>query len=157
VYMVMAAQFESYFQPFIIMFTMPLSLIGVSFALGITGTEISVVVILGVILLGGIVVNNGIILIDFINSQISEGTDLDTAVVQAGSVRFRPILMTAMTTILGLLPLAMGIGEGSKLQSPMAIAVMGGLLIATFLTLAVIPAIYHGSVKIMNRFSRKST
>ncbi len=155
VYMIMAAQFESYFQPFIIMFTLPLSMIGVAFALGITGTAISVVVVLGIILLGGIVVNNGIILIDFINGKVLEGASIREAVLQAGVVRFRPILMTALTTILGLAPLAMGLGEGSKLQSPMAIAVMGGLLVATFLTLLVIPAIYEGTMTLGQKLFKK--
>ncbi|MBU1887955.1 MAG: efflux RND transporter permease subunit, partial [Candidatus Omnitrophica bacterium] len=142
VYMIMAAQFESLWQPFIIMFTVPLSLIGVFAALFLTHTPISVVVILGVIILGGIVVNNGIILIDSINSLRSQGVNLMEAVIEAGKTRLRPILMTTMTTVLGLLPLAMGIAEGSELQSPMAITVMGGLVVSTILTLFVIPCIY---------------
>lgn len=145
VYMIMAAQFESYFQPFIIMFTMPLALIGVSLALGATHTPISVVVVLGIILLGGIVVNNGIILIDFVNGEVKEGKTIHEAVTASGLVRFRPIMMTAATTVLGLVPLALGIGEGAKLQAPMAIAVMGGMIIATTLTLLVIPAIYEAT------------
>ncbi|NQV04844.1 MAG: efflux RND transporter permease subunit, partial [Candidatus Omnitrophica bacterium] len=142
VYMIMAAQFESLWQPFIIMFTVPLSLMGVLCALYLTRTPISVVVILGVIILGGIVVNNGIILIDTINKLRAKGTDLVTAVVESGKTRLRPIFMTTMTTILGLTPLALGIAEGSELQSPMAITVMGGLALSTILTLFVIPCIY---------------
>ncbi len=145
VYMVMASQFESLWQPFIIMACLPLSLIGVALALWVSQTPVSVVVILGVILLGGIVVNNGIILIDFINQLRSQGMVLKEAVVLAGKTRLRPILMTAFSSAIGLLPLALGIGEGAELQSPMAIAVMGGILIATFLTLVVIPAIYIGA------------
>jgi HAE1 family hydrophobic/amphiphilic exporter-1 len=142
VYMIMAAQFESLWQPFVIMFTVPLSLIGVLIALFVTHTPISVVVILGVIILGGIVVNNGIILIDAINSMRANGVGLKEAVIESGKARLRPILMTTMTTVLGLLPLALGISEGSELQSPMAITVMGGLVISTILTLFVVPSIY---------------
>ena len=142
VYMIMAAQFESLWQPFLIMFCLPLSLIGVSLALFVTHTPVSVVVILGIILLGGIVVNNGIILIDFINQLRTEGKSLREAVILASHTRLRPILMTAFSSAIGLLPLAMGIGEGAELQAPMAIAVMGGILAATFLTLVVIPALY---------------
>jgi len=142
VYMIMAAQFESLWQPFIIMFTVPLSLIGVFCALFLTGTPISVVVMLGLIILGGIVVNNGIILIDSINRLRSRGVELIEAVIESGKTRLRPIFMTTMTTVLGLLPLSLGIAEGSELQSPMAITVMGGLLVSTILTLFVIPCIY---------------
>jgi len=140
--MIMASEFESFWQPFIIMFTLPLSLIGVAWILFLTHTPISVVVILGVIILGGIVVDNGIVLIDKINVIRSEGKDLITAVSQAGANRLRPIMMTSFTTVLGLFPLALGLGEGSELQAPMAITVIGGLTICTFLTLFVIPALY---------------
>ncbi len=142
VYMIMASEFESFWQPFIIMFTLPLSLIGVAWILFLTHTPISVVVILGVIMLGGIVVDNGIVLIDKINVIRREGKDLVTAVSQAGANRLRPIMMTSFTTVLGLFPLALGLGEGSELQAPMAITVMGGLTVCTFLTLFVIPALY---------------
>ncbi len=155
VYMIMAAQFESYFQPFIIMFTMPLALIGVALSLFITHTPVSVVVLLGVILLGGIVVNNGIILIDFANQMLGEGKPLAEAAVKASATRFRPIMMTAFSSILGLLPLAMGLDEGSKLQAPMAIAVMGGLLVATFLTLVVIPALLVGASNLREKYFAK--
>lgn len=148
VYMIMAAQFESLWQPFIIMFCLPLSLIGVAIALWVSSTPLSVVVILGIILLGGIVVNNGIILIDFLNQLRQQGVPFREAAVQAGKVRLRPILMTAFSSAIGLLPLALGIGEGAELQAPMAIAVMGGILMATFLTLVVIPAIYIGTEEI---------
>jgi len=142
VYMIMAAQFESLWQPFVIMFTVPLSIIGVFLALFLTRTPLSVVVILGFIILGGIVVNNGIILIDSINRLRAKGIELIEAVIESGKTRLRPIFMTTMTTVLGLLPLSMGIAEGSELQSPMAITVMGGLLVSTVLTLFVIPCIY---------------
>ena len=142
VYMIMASEFESFWQPFIIMFTVPLSLIGVAWTLYLTHTPISVVVILGIITLGGVVVDNGIVLIDKINGLRSEGKDLIAAVSQAGKNRLRPIMMTSFTTVLGLLPLALGLGEGSELQAPMAITVMGGLTVATLLTLFVIPSLY---------------
>ena len=156
VYMVMAAQFESLWQPFLIMFCLPLSLIGVAAALWISHTPISVVVILGIILLGGIVVNNGIILIDFINQLRSQGAVLEEAVIQAGKTRLRPILMTAFSSAIGLVPLALGIGEGAELQAPMAVTVMGGILIATFLTLVVTPSLYLGTEEIANKLFRRS-
>lgn len=155
VYMIMASQFESLIQPFIIMFTVPLSLIGVAWALTVTGTSMNVVVILGIIMLGGIVVNNGIVLIDYINILRSKGIGIEEAVMKASKARLRPILMTALTTILGLLPMALAIGRGSELRSPMAISVMGGLFVATFLTIFVIPAIYIIVENISARFRVK--
>ncbi len=148
VYMIMAAQFESLWQPFIIMFCVPLSLIGVALALWVSRTPFSIVVILGIILLGGIVVNNGIILIDFINRLRDEGKPLRESVILAGNIRLRPILITAFSSTIGLVPLMLGRDEGSKLQAPMAVTVMGGLLVSTFLTLVVVPAIYAGSAEI---------
>ena len=142
VYMIMAAQFESLWQPFVIMFTVPLSLVGVFVILFLTHTPLSVVVMLGVIILGGIVVNNGIILIDSINVMRAKGVELIEAVIESGKTRLRPIFMTTMTTVLGLFPLALGLSEGSALQSPMAITVMGGLMVSTVLTLFVIPCAY---------------
>lgn len=143
IYMIMASQFESFIQPFIIMFTVPLSLIGVYFALSLTNTPISVVVLLGMIMLGGIVVNNGIVLIEFINSLRAKGySPLDASFI-ASKIRQRPILMSALTTIIGLIPLALGFEKGSELRSPMAITVMGGLATSTFLTLFMIPIIYY--------------
>lgn len=142
VYMIMAAQFESLWQPFVIMFTVPLSVVGIALALFITKTALSVVAILGVIVLGGIVVNNAIVLIDYINTLVHSGKNTYDAVVEASNIRLRPILMTTLTTVLGLLPLALGLGEGGELISPLAITVMGGLLVSTFLTLVVIPAAY---------------
>jgi len=141
----------------LIMFCLPLSLIGVAFALWVSQTPISVVVILGIILLGGIVVNNGIILIDFINQLRAKGTPLKESVVLAGKTRLRPILMTAFSSAIGLVPLALGIGEGAQLQAPMAITVMGGILIATFLTLVVTPALYVGTEEIASRFRHPKT
>lgn len=156
VYMIMAALFESLWQPFIIMFTIPISLIGVAWALFLTHTSISAYVLMGVGILGGIVVNNAIVLIDCINLLISKGMTIKDAVVYSSKIRLRPILMTALTTILGLVPMAFLGGEGAELRSPMAITVMGGLLVATFLTLVVIPTIYLGFVEIRDKvFKRK--
>ena len=142
VYMIMAAQFESLTQPLIILFTVPLSLIGVLVALFATSTSVSVVAMLGIIMLGGIVVNNGIVLIDYTNILMRDGKNMMEAVVEASLARLRPIIMTALTTILGLAPMALAVGRGSELRAPMAISVMGGLLISTFLTLVVIPSIF---------------
>jgi len=142
VYMIMAGEFESLWQPLLIMFTVPLSLIGVAFSLFITRTPLSVVAYLGIIMLGGIAVNNGIVLIEFVNQLRKEGLTPKEAVIEASRTRLRPILMTSLTTILGLLPLAIGVGEGAELQAPLALTVMGGLISATFLTLVFIPALY---------------
>ena len=151
VYMIMAALFESLWQPFIIMFTIPLSLIGVAWALFLTRTSISAYVLMGVGILGGIVVNNAIVLMDCINLFRSKGMSIMEAAVNASRVRLRPILMTALTTILGLVPMAFLGGEGAELRSPMAITVMGGLVVATFLTLVVIPTIFLGLVGISKK------
>jgi len=142
VYLVMASQFESFLHPFVILFTIPLALIGAVFALWMTGSTISVVVFIGLILLAGIVVNNAIVLIDLINQLRARGMAKLEAIVEGGRSRLRPILMTALTTILGLLPLALGIGEGAEVRSPMAITVIGGLTVSTMLTLIVIPVVY---------------
>lgn len=143
VYMVMAAQFESLWQPFIIMFTIPLSLIGVTLSLWLTGNTLNAISMLGIIVLGGIVVNNGIVLIDYVNQLKHTGMKTYNALIQASQVRLRPICMTALTTILGLFPLSLGLGEGAELRAPMAVTVIGGLLISTLLTLFVIPTIYY--------------
>jgi len=142
VYMIMAAQFESLTQPLIILFTVPLSLIGVLIALFATRTSVSVIALLGVIMLGGIVVNNGIVMIDYTNILMKKGKGVMEAVVGASKARLRPIIMTALTTVLGLLPMALAVGRGSELRTPLAISVMGGLLVSTFLTLVVIPSIF---------------
>ncbi|MFH1380496.1 MAG: efflux RND transporter permease subunit [bacterium] len=143
VYMVMAAQFESFWQPFIIMFTIPLSLIGVCLALFVTGHTLNAISMLGIILLGGIVVNNGIVLVDYVNQLKIQGKNTFDSLILASQTRLRPIFLTALTTILGLFPLSLGLGEGAELRSPMAVTVIGGLFISTLLTLFVIPAIYY--------------
>jgi HAE1 family hydrophobic/amphiphilic exporter-1 len=155
VYMIMAALFESLWQPFIIMFTIPLSLIGVAWALLLTHTSVSAYVLMGVGILGGIVVNNAIVLIDCTNLFISKGMNVKDAVIYASKIRLRPILMTAFTTILGLAPMAFLGGEGAELRAPMAITVMGGLLVATFLTLVVIPTLYLGFVETRDKIFKK--
>ena len=147
VYLVMASQFESLVQPFIIMFTIPFALIGVAITLFVTGTPISVVVMIGLIMLAGIVVNNAIVLIDYINQLRQGGLNKREAIKRAGQVRLRPILMTTMTTVLGLLPMALGFGEGAELRTPMAVTVIGGLLIGTILTLVIIPTVYDVVVR----------
>ena len=142
VYMVMAGQFESFLEPFIIIFTIPLALIGVVLSLLVTGTTLSVMSLVGVLMLAGIVVNNGIVMIDYANQLRRGGQQLEEAIVEASTTRMRPILMTALTTILAMVPLALEIGEGAESWSPMAISVIGGLTIATLLTLVVEPCIY---------------
>ncbi len=154
VYMIMAAQFESLWQPFLIMFCVPLSLIGVVVSLLGFHTPLSVVVILGIILLAGVVVNNGIILIDYINQLRGEGLSLNEAAFRAGKTRLRPIFMTAFSSAIGVVPLAFGLGEGAALQAPMAQALMGGILIATFLSLVVVPALYIGTEEVWARFRK---
>jgi HAE1 family hydrophobic/amphiphilic exporter-1 len=142
VYLVMASQFESLIHPFVILFTIPLALVGAVLALFITGTTINIVALIGVIMLAGIVVNNAIVLVDLINQLRAQGMERTAAIMEAGSARLRPILMTSLTTALGLLPMAMGFGEGSEVRTPMAITVIGGLLVSTLLTLVVIPVVY---------------
>jgi len=142
VYLVMASQFESLLHPFVILFTIPLALVGAVLALFLTGTTINVVVFIGLIMLAGIVVNNAIVLVDLINQLRAEGAERTDAIIDAGRARLRPILMTTLTTTLGLLPMAMGFGEGAEVRAPMAVTVIGGLLVSTFLTLLVIPVVY---------------
>jgi HAE1 family hydrophobic/amphiphilic exporter-1 len=142
VYLVMASQFESLIHPFVILFTIPLALVGAVLALFITGTTVNIVAFIGVIMLAGIVVNNAIVLVDLINQLRAQGKDRLDAIMEAGIARLRPILMTSLTTALGLLPMAMGFGEGSEVRTPMAITVIGGLVVSTLLTLVVIPVVY---------------
>ena len=143
VYLVMASQFESLLHPLVIMFTIPLGMVGSVLALILTGQTISVVVLIGLIMLAGIVVNNAIVLIDYINQlRRRDGMAKLEAVLRAGTLRFRPIMMTTSTTVLALLPMALGLGEGAEIRAPMAITVIGGLLVSTVLTLVVIPVMY---------------
>jgi HAE1 family hydrophobic/amphiphilic exporter-1 len=142
VYLVMASQFESLIHPLVIMFTIPLALVGAVLALYVTGTTINVVAFIGVIMLAGIVVNNAILLVDKINSLRSGGVEKTAAIMEAGRTRLRPIMMTTLTTVLGLLPMAISFGEGTEVRTPMAITVIGGLTVSTLLTLVVIPVVY---------------
>jgi hydrophobe/amphiphile efflux-1 (HAE1) family protein len=143
VFVVLALQYESLINPFVILLAIPLSLVGVALALWVTGTPLSAPVLLGVILLAGIVVNNSILLVEYVEQyRREEGTPMEQAVIDAGAVRLRPILMTTLTAVFGTLPLAMGIGEGSELMQPLAIAVVGGLIVSTLLTLFVVPGAY---------------
>lgn len=154
VYMVMAAQFESFLDPFIILFTVPLALIGVIWALLLTGTNMGITVMIGAMLLVGVVVNNAIVLIDFVNQIIGrEDISLEEAIVKGGRLRLRPILMTALTTILSLLPLSLGFGSGAEIWAPMARSVIGGMTVSTFLTLIFIPTLYLLMTR--KRFSKK--
>ncbi|WP_342541894.1 efflux RND transporter permease subunit [Paenisporosarcina sp. FSL H8-0542] len=152
VYIVMAAQFESFKYPFVIMFSVPLMIIGVALGLFITQTPVSITAVIGLLVLVGIVVNNGIMLVDFINQRKKEGNNSYDSIVSSARDRVRPILMTALTTILGLLPLAIGIGEGTEINQPMGIVVIGGLISSTLLTLYVIPVIYS----LFDRETRRS-
>lgn len=141
VYMVMASQFESLVHPLIIMVTVPLALLGAVLALAVTGVALSVNGFIGIIMLAGIVVNNAIVMIDYINTRRQE-ENRDEAILNAGPIRLRPIMMTTLTTVLGLLPLSFGMGDGGETQQPMAIVVIGGLLFSTILTLVIIPVLY---------------
>jgi hydrophobe/amphiphile efflux-1 (HAE1) family protein len=152
VFVVMAIQYESITDPLVIMLAIPLSLIGVGLGLWITGTPQSAPVLLGVILLAGIVVNNSILLVEYANqNRRLRGMSLEDAVVEAGAVRLRPILMTTLTTVFGMLPLALGLGEGSELMQPLAIAVVSGMTLSMGLTLIVVPGAYVA----MNRFAER--
>jgi HAE1 family hydrophobic/amphiphilic exporter-1 len=142
VYFVMASKFESLMHPFIIMFTIPLGLVGVIWALMASGNPVSVIVLIGVVMLAGIVVKNAIVMVDYINICRERGMPKNDAIVEAGKIRLRPILMTTLTTILGLVPMALGLGEGAEIRAPMAITVIGGLAVSTLLTLIVIPTVY---------------
>ena len=142
IYLVMVAQFQSLLSPFIIMFTIPLAFTGGLFALFITGNEVSVIAMIGFVMLAGIIVNNGIVMVDYINQLRREGLDKHEAIVVSGKTRLRPILMTALTTILSMLTMALGMGDGSEMMQPMAIVTEGGMIYGTLLTLFVVPCIY---------------
>ncbi|HPR18900.1 MAG TPA: efflux RND transporter permease subunit, partial [Candidatus Cloacimonadota bacterium] len=142
VYMVMAAQFESFLDPFVILFAVPLALIGVVWAFIVAQVTLSVVSFLGIIMLLGIVVNNGIVLVTYTNLLRARGMDMYKAVIEAGHSRLRPVLMTALTTIFGMLPMAFSKGLGSEIWKPLGITVIGGLIVSTLITLILIPILY---------------
>jgi HAE1 family hydrophobic/amphiphilic exporter-1 len=148
VYMVLASQFESLIHPFTILLTIPLALVGTVVTFFVLGKTINIMAIIGIIMLVGIAVNNSIILVDRINQLMRDGLDRKMAIIQAGQQRIRPIIMTSLTTILALLPLTIGFGESASLRSPMALAVIGGLVTSTLLTLVVIPCVFD----VLDRF-----
>lgn len=157
IYMVMASQFESLIHPFTILLTIPLALVGSILAFFILGSSLNIISIIGVIMLGGIAVNNSIILVDRINQLKGEGLDGRSAIINAGRQRIRPILMTTLTAILGLVPMLIGFGEGASLRQPMAIAVISGLFTSTLLTLIVIPSFYYTFDQIVARFRKNKS
>ncbi len=154
VYMVMASQFESLIHPFTILLTIPLAGVGAVFAFFILGKSFNIMAFIGIVMLAGIAVNDSIILVDAINRFKRAGHELKEAVILAGEQRLRPILMTSLTTILALLPLTFGFGDSASLREPMAIAVIGGLITSTLLTLVVIPCVYYVFDKFVSRFAR---
>ena len=147
VYLVMVAQFQSLKSPFIVLFTIPLAFTGGFLGLFINGMEISVVSMMGFVMLCGIIVNNGIVLVDFVNQLREDGMEKREALIEAGKTRMRPILMTTITTILGLIVMALGTEQGSEMMQPVAIVCIGGLTYATLMTLFVVPVMYD----ILNR------
>jgi hydrophobic/amphiphilic exporter-1 (mainly G- bacteria), HAE1 family len=153
VYMILAAQFESFVHPFTILMSVPLALVGAILALILTGEGLNTMSLIGVVILVGIVVNDAIVKVDFINQCRRQGRGIRDAILEAGRVRLRPIIMTTVTTVLGLLPMALGIGRGSDLRAPLAIAVIGGLLVATALTLVVVPVVYQTVEGLRQRLS----
>ena len=142
VYMILAAQFESFRHPVIILISVPLALSGAVLALALSGQSLNTMSLIGVVILVGIVVNDAIVKVEFINQARARGAALREAILEAGRVRLRPIVMTTVTTVCGLTPLALGIGRGADLRAPLAIAVIGGLVVATALTLIVVPVVY---------------
>jgi len=143
VYVLLATQFESFREPLVIMFTVPMGIIGVVIGLGLFGQSWNALSGIGVVVLSGIVVNDGILLVERIGQLRKQGLGRNSAIIQAGRDRFRPVLMTTVTTVLGLLPMAIGFGSGASLRQPLAIAVIGGISVATVLTLVVVPVLYR--------------
>ncbi|MGH7477711.1 MAG: efflux RND transporter permease subunit, partial [Longimicrobiales bacterium] len=151
VFMILAAEFESIVLPFVVLLSVPLGVVGAAFALWLVGAGINTMSLIGIIILAGIVDNDAVVKIDFINQLRRKGMGLRDAVVAGGRARLRPILMTTATTLLGVLPMALGLGRGAELQRPLAIAVFGGLFTATALTLLVIPVVYEIAVEAQTR------
>src|SRR5262245_28543408 len=150
--MVMASQFRSLLDPFIIMFSVPLGMIGVIWALFLSNTTLNVTSFMGIIMMVGIVVSNGVLLVEYITEPRRHGRDLHEAVILAGRTRLRPIVMTSLTTLMGLFPMALGVDVGSEANAPLARAVIGGLAVSTVLTLVLIPTLY---VILEERFPRR--
>ncbi len=147
VYLILAAQFESLVQPLVVLLTVPLAVAGVAIILAAAGQSINLMSLTGSVVLIGIVVNDAIVKVDFINQRRAAGVSKRVAILEAGRDRLRPIIMTTITTVFGLLPLALGIGPGAELRAPMAIAIAGGLTAATLLTLIVVPVFYSLAVR----------
>jgi len=142
IYLVMVGLFRSWLDPFVVMFAVPLGFIGVVWMLLLTHTSVNVESLIGTLMMIGIVVSNSVLLVDFANNKLREGMPLEEAVVEAGRLRIRPILMTSLATVIGLAPMALGIGEGSESNMPLARAVIGGLTVSTFMTLLFIPVLH---------------
>ena len=155
VYMIMAAQFESLVHPFTVMFTVPFGLTGVILILLLTGNSLSMVSLLGVIILAGVVVNNGIVLVDYVNQLRAGGMSKDDALIQGGVTKLRAVLLTAATATFGMFPMAISSSEGSELRAPMALAVIGGLIVSTFLTLIIVPTVYSILDDVAHRARKK--
>lgn len=153
VYMILAAQFESFVHPLTILMSVPLALVGAVASLALAGQGLNTMSLIGVVILVGIVVNDAIVKVDFINQSRRAGRSLRDAIIEAGRVRLRPIVMTTVTTVLGLVPMALGIGRGSDLRAPLAIAVIGGLIVATALTLILVPVVYQTVETVRSRIS----
>jgi HAE1 family hydrophobic/amphiphilic exporter-1 len=153
--MVLASQFESFIHPFTILLSMPLSFIGAFGGLFITGKTINIFSLIGIVLLMGLVKKNAILLVDYTNTLRASGLERREAILRAGPVRLRPILMTTFAMIFGMMPIALGIGEGAETRSPMAIATIGGLLSSLFLTLVVVPAVYDLLDDLQGKFKKK--
>ena len=156
VYMLLAAQFESFLHPFTILLTVPLALTGALLALLITGKTLSIPAFVGIIILVGIVVDNAIVLVDSINQSRKEGMSAKEAIIKSGPLRLRPILMTTLTTILGMLPMAMSGKEGSEIQIPLAIVIIGGLTVSTLITLIVIPSFYMAFENLIDKMKNQT-
>jgi HAE1 family hydrophobic/amphiphilic exporter-1 len=155
VYFIMAVQFESFIYPLVILFTVPLAVIGAVLLLFICGFAVGITALIGIIILVGVVVNNGIVMVDFILQMRAKGFSTDEAILIAGRSRLRPILMTALTTILGLIPMALATGKGSEMSKGMSITVIGGLTAATYLTLVVVPVVFKLFDELKNWYSRR--
>jgi HAE1 family hydrophobic/amphiphilic exporter-1 len=142
IYLVLSSQYNSFIDPLAIMMSQPLAIVGAMVSLLIFGSHFSIISMIGIVMLMGLVTKNAILLIDFAKQRRAQGMERDQAIMEAGPIRFRPILMTALSTIFGVLPLALGFGSGAELRAPIARAVMGGMISSTFLTLLVIPVFY---------------
>ncbi len=155
VYMLMAALFESLLNPFVIMFSIPMALVGALLALAVSGETLSLVAMIGIIMLMGLVAKNAILLVDYTNTLRGRGMERDSAILEAGPTRLRPILMTTFAMIGGMLPTALKLGRGSEIRAPMAIAVIGGLIVSSLLTLVVIPVLYTIFDDLMVKFQAR--